>query len=114
MKATLNFLSGDEIERIHEASLRILKETGIRVDSEKVRKLLAKNGAVVNDKIVKIPSSLVEEAIKKAPQEITLGARDSKWDLKIPSNDLPFLSTSGFSSFVDDFETGKRRKSTGF
>jgi len=46
MKATLNFLSGDEIERIHEASLRILKETGIRVDSEKVRKLLAKNGAV--------------------------------------------------------------------
>jgi len=113
MKATLNFLSGDEIERIHEASLRILKETGIRVDSEKVRKLLAKNGAVVNDKIVKIPSSLVEEAIKKAPQEITLGARDSKWDLKIPSNDLPFLSTSGFSSFVDDFETGKRRKSTG-
>lgn len=113
MKAILSFLSDDEIERIHEASLRILKETGVKINSEKVRKLLAENGAVVNDTIVKIPRSLVEEAIKRAPKEITLGAREPKCDLKIPSNDLPFIATSGFSPFVEDFETGKKRRSTG-
>ena len=78
-----------------------------------MRRLLAENGAEVNDTIVKIPSSLVEEAVKKAPKEMTLGARDPNCDLKIPSNDSPFLTISGFSSFVDDFETGERRKSTG-
>jgi len=112
MRAILNFLTEDEIERIHRASLRILKETGVKIHSEKVRRLLAENGAEVNNTIVKIPSSLVEEAIKRAPEKITLSAREPKCDLEIPSNNFPFLATSGFSPFVDDFETGERRKST--
>ena len=113
MKAILNFLTEDEIERIHEASLRILKETGVKIHSEKVRRLLAENGAEVSDTIVKIPNSLIEEAIKRAPEGITLSARDPNCDLKIPSNDFPFLATSGFSPFVTtNLETGERRKST--
>lgn len=112
MRAVLTFLSEGEVEQIHEASLRILKETGVKVRSEKVRKLLAENGAEVSGDIVKIPRPLVEEAIKKAPKEITLCAREPKCDLKIPAGDSPFLSTSGFSPFVDDFETGERRKPT--
>ncbi len=112
MRAILNFLSDDEVRRIHEASLRILKETGVKIQSEKVRRLLAENGAEVSDTIVKIPNSLIEEAIKEAPEEITLGAREPNCDLKIPSHEFPFIATSGFSPFVDDFETGERRKST--
>jgi trimethylamine--corrinoid protein Co-methyltransferase len=54
----------------------------------------------------------VEEAIKRAPEKITLSAREPKCDLKLPADDFPFLATSGFSPFVDDFETGERRKST--
>jgi len=105
MRAILNFLTEDEIERIHEASLRILKETGVKIHSENVRRLLARNGAEVTDTVVRIPSSLIEEAIKRAPEEITLGAREPKFDLKVPSNNFPFLATSGFSPFVEDFET---------
>jgi len=112
MRALLTFLSEGEIEQIHEASLWILKETGVKVLSEKVRRLLAENGAEVNGDIVEIPKPLVEEAIKKAPKEITLCAREPKCDLKLPAGDSPFLSTSGFSPFVDDFETGERRKAT--
>lgn len=112
MKAILNFLTEDETERIHKASLRILKETGVKILSEKVRGLLAENGAEVTGDIVKIPGILVEEAIKRAPEKITLGAREPKCDLKLPVDDFPLLATSGFSSFVDDFETGERREST--
>ena len=112
MRALLTFLSEDEVEQIHEASLRILKETGVKVLSEKVRKLLAENGAEVGGDIVKIPRPLVEEAIGRAPREITLCAREPKCDLKIPAGDFPFAATSGFSPFVDDFETGERRYST--
>ncbi|MEE9192552.1 MAG: trimethylamine methyltransferase family protein, partial [Candidatus Aerophobetes bacterium] len=112
MRAVLNFLTEDEVERIHKASLRILKETGVKIHSEKVRRLLAENGAEVSGDIVKIPSSLVEEAIERAPEEITLSAREPKCDLKLPAGDFPFQATSGFSPFVDDFETGERREST--
>jgi len=38
MRAVLTFLSDNEVEQIHEASLRILKETGVKVLSEKVRR----------------------------------------------------------------------------
>jgi trimethylamine--corrinoid protein Co-methyltransferase len=111
MRGVLTFLSDSEIEQIHEASLRILKETGVRVPSEKVRKLLAENGAEIDGDIVKIPKSMVEEAVRMAPRDITLGARDPKCDLKIPTEEFPFMATSGFSPFVDDFETGERRYS---
>jgi len=73
MRAVLNFLTNNEIERIHEASLHILEKTGVKIGSEKVRKLLANNGAEVKDTIVRIPRSLVEEAIKKAPKKIICG-----------------------------------------
>ncbi|MBA7652249.1 Glycine betaine methyltransferase [subsurface metagenome] len=110
MKAILNFLSQDEVEHIHEASLRILKETGVKIYSEKVRKLLADNGAEVTDSVVKIPSSLVERAVKDAPKEFTLAARDPQCDLALPlPRDFPYLSTGGFDPFVRDFETGERR-----
>jgi len=112
MRALLTFLSDSEVEQIHEASLRILKETGVKVPSEKVRKLLAENGAEIDGDIVKIPRPMIEEAVRRAPREITLGARDPKCDLKIPAEEFPFMATSGFSPFVDDFETGERRYST--
>ena len=112
MRGVLTFLSDSEIEQIHEASLRILKETGVKVLSEKVRKLLAEDGAEIDGDIVKIPKPMVEEAVRRAPREIILGARDPKCDLKIPAEEFPFMSASGLSPFVDDFETGERRYST--
>jgi trimethylamine--corrinoid protein Co-methyltransferase len=113
MRGVLTFLSDSEVEQIHEASLRILKETGVKVPSEKVRKLLAENGAEIDGEIVKIPKPMVEEAVKRAPREITLGARDPKCDLKIPGGEFPFIAPSGFSPFVTtNLETGERRQST--
>jgi len=107
----LIFLSDEEIASIHETSLKILQEIGIKVLSKKVQSLLAENGAKVDvaSSIVKIPSSLVEEAIKKAPKEMVLCGRDPKFDLKLPSKDFPFVATSGFSVFMRDFETGEKR-----
>jgi len=79
----LILFSDDELERVHETSLKTLQEVGIKVVSKKVQNLLVENGAEVDStsSIVKIPSSLVEEAIKKAPKKIVLcgcmhGAKD--------------------------------------
>lgn len=112
MKAVLEFLTKDEVERIHEASVLILEETGIRVYSAQVRKLLADHGAKAKDLIVKIPKGLVEDAITKIRQDVTLAALDPACDLRLPSDDSPFVATSGYSPFVTDYETGKTRSST--
>jgi trimethylamine--corrinoid protein Co-methyltransferase len=107
-------LSDDEIAHIHETSLKILQEIGIKVFSTKVQSLLAENGAKVDASrsIVKIPSSLVEEALKKAPSEMVLCGRDPKHDLKIPSKNFTFVALSGFATFMRDLETEEKRMTT--
>jgi trimethylamine--corrinoid protein Co-methyltransferase len=107
----LILLFDDEIASVHETSLKILQQIGIKVLSKKVQSLLAENGAKVDasHSIVKIPSSLVEEAIRKAPKEIVLCGRNPKFDLKLPSKDFTFIATSGFATFMRDFETGEKR-----
>jgi len=107
----LIFLSDEEVIRIHETSLKVLEEIGIKVLSKEVQELLAENGAEVDSarSIVKIPSSLVEEAIKKAPKEMVLCARDPKFDLKLPTADFPFTSLNGIAPLVKDLETGEYR-----
>jgi trimethylamine--corrinoid protein Co-methyltransferase len=107
----LTFLSDDEIASIHETSLRVLQEIGMKVASKKVQSLLAENGAEVDDSrsTVRIPDALVEEAISKAPKEMVLCGRNPKFDLSLPVKDLPFVATSGFSVFMRDFETGEKR-----
>jgi len=107
----LILLFDDEIASVHETSLKILQQIGIKVLSKKVQSLLAENGAKVDasHSIVKIPSSLVEEAIRKAPKEIVLCGRNPKFDLKLPSKDFTFIATSGFATFMRDFETREKR-----
>ncbi|MCK5485427.1 MAG: trimethylamine methyltransferase family protein, partial [Desulfobacterales bacterium] len=51
------FLTGREVEQIHEASLEILENVGILVRNENARGIYAKHGGHVDSKslIVKIP-----------------------------------------------------------
>ena len=57
----VEFLSKDEIETIHSASLELLSTVGIKIDDEEVRSLLIENGAEVehDSHFIKIPESLL-------------------------------------------------------
>jgi len=104
-------LTDKELEDIHETSLRILHKIGTKILSKKVQNLLSENGAEVDSarSIVKIPSSLVEEAVQKAPKKMVLAGRNPKFDLKLPSKEFTFIATSGYSSFIRDLESGEKR-----
>ena len=107
----LVLLSEEEMASIHETSLKILQQIGVKALSKKVQDLLAENGAKIHgaSSIVKIPSSLVEEAIREAPKEIVLCGRNPRFDLKLPSKDFTFVATSGYAALMRDLETGERR-----
>jgi len=66
-KPSINFLSQDELDAIHNASLEVLENAGIKVMSDKALDILKKAGAKVDYEAnhATIPGDLVEEALKE-------------------------------------------------
>lgn len=110
----LGFMEKREEDVIHAKSVECLGKMGVVVHSKTVLKMLQDAGADVDfqKSIARMPEEMIQDAVKKAPKEIVLGARDQKKDLKIPVSSFPFVSTGGVTVFMTDFETGERRKAT--
>ncbi len=70
------YLSDNEVEKIHEQSLKILQNTGIEVNHAAALKLLEKEGARVDHKTrnVKIPPELVTGCLATLPDRCILAA----------------------------------------
>mgnify|MGYP005840944209 CR=1 FL=1 len=66
IKANIEILSKDEIERIHKGALKILERTGVSVPLRQCVELCEKLGAVVDydSMTVKIPPELMEEVLE--------------------------------------------------
>jgi len=109
----LGVLGKDELKSIHSSTLRILEETGVRVDEENALKLLKDAGATVNfkERIAKIPHSLIEEMIKKARKRVTLCGRNPRHDVTL-REDKVHVMTESTGIKVLDIETGRIRMST--
>ena len=69
MRAQVEVLSAEECAQVHERSLKLLADTGVRVTSERARRLLGKSGAQVNESVqlVRLPRALIEELLRLAP-----------------------------------------------
>ena len=74
----LKVLSDHEINMVHEASVNILENTGIKVGSKRVLDLLNSKGAIVdyNTEIAKLPRSLVEKCINIVPKAFDMYDRN--------------------------------------
>ncbi|MFQ6066707.1 MAG: trimethylamine methyltransferase family protein [bacterium] len=106
-------LAQKDVERIHDASLKTLEKTGIEVNSRTALQIFKEKGARVNPskRRVKIPRSMVEDAIDKAPSRVVLCGREEKYDL-ILENKRVYMGTGGTALNVLDLETGEKRAST--
>lgn len=113
-RCRINMLSKSEMGQIHDASLRILQETGAVVRSKEARGLLEGAGAkVVEDEMrVFFPEEVVTQALKDAAREFILGARNPEHDLRVPAGGFPHLCTDGFPVQIRDSDTLERRSST--
>ena len=106
-------LSKTEIELIHQHSLEILDEVGIRVEVQKMRHMLQDLGCRVDDatKVVKFPSNIVEGYLKKAPREFTLCGADpeKQW---IINPDTRVYGGLGTAINMIDLWSGEYRQAT--
>jgi len=113
MTTRLTVLADEEKDGIHEASLRVLARTGLRVDSAKARGLLKAFGAEVHDssRIVRFPRAVVEQALDMATKEFSLGARREGWNLRMNAgNCLLCMDGQGVSTL--DRKSAEVRPST--
>ena len=113
METLLRVLSEDEKTQVHERSLKILTETGVKVNTAKGRQYLKDAGAKVdeNSKIVKFPRAMVEESLRLAPKDFTLGARRPGWELPMNAGECTLIA-DGEGISVIDRKTGEHRPST--
>ena len=105
-------LTEEGIRKIHDAALTLLSEVGVEVNSGRAYEKLRQCGAVADSatRIVKLPRSVVEEAIDRAPKSIVLCGREEKHDLYCEGSNV-YLGTGGTALNVIDIETDQKRLS---
>ena len=104
--------SDDQIEEIFFATLEVLRQTGVRVYQEEAVELLRENGAyVTDDTLVRLPASLVEEAVAMAPARIVVAGRDRSKKITLEKDHI-FFGTGSDCPFIRDPYTNERRRYT--
>ncbi len=73
--AKLGFLSEGEVEALHQASLRILAETGVVLRHAGGRELLLAAGCQLRGERVLFPAQVVESCVARCPREVMLRGR---------------------------------------
>lgn len=70
-------LEEPEIVRIHDAAVRLLSNRGVDVAHEGARGIYERNGCDVTGTTVRIPESVLEESVDRAPDSFALRARNA-------------------------------------
>ncbi|TFG07999.1 MAG: hypothetical protein EU539_03530 [Promethearchaeota archaeon] len=101
----IKVLGKDEIQKIHQTSLKLLETTGIIVESPEARQLFKENGASIEKRndafFVKIPEELITENIRKVPKKFNLYGPDGSFHFEVNTNHTIF-STYGAAVNVHD------------
>lgn len=113
-KAVFNPLSREQEDAVHQESIRILEEVGIKVTSHSVLAMLKEHGASVDERsqTARISEAMVRDALSKAPKEFLMAARDERMDLKLPASDRVYGVNDGQPTDVWDMDRQVKRKST--
>jgi len=102
-------LTQEQVERIHDASLEILEDVGLKVRYGPARDLFKKHGCSVEEERVKFPRAVVEKYRKMVSPSFTFHARDPKFDKTIPQ-DSPVIVTASSAPDIIDPVTGVERR----
>ena len=102
-------VSADQLEAIHNASLRVLEEIGIDFLDEPARERLKKAGAHVEagSHRVRFDRAMVLDLVAKTPPEVTLHARNPERNLTFGANHINFGSVASAPN-ASDMDNGRR------
>ncbi|MDG2407026.1 MAG: trimethylamine methyltransferase family protein [Paracoccaceae bacterium] len=107
--APIEILNPDQLQKIHDNSMRILSDIGIKVLDPRSRSHLAKAGCSVNEasEMVRFDPDLVIELVALAPATFDLHARNPDYNLTMGGNEIIFSSVM-CPPFANDLDRGRR------
>jgi trimethylamine--corrinoid protein Co-methyltransferase len=104
-------LTDEKVAQIHQAALKVLAETGIKVATQEAVQLLADAGCDVNtgSDIVKMPARIVEACLESCPHEIQLYDRDGAACMQLGGRRV-YAGIGTTCIYIRDHESGERRE----
>ena len=106
--APIEPLDPEQLEFIHNISLRILEEEGVEVLGDQALALFRKSGASVDDSgVVRIDRGLLLETIAQAPEKFTMTPRNPERAIQVGGNVINFGLVSGTPNVHDNIN-GRR------
>jgi len=106
----LELLSASDLEAIHQATMEILHDVGIRFPHREALDLFKEHGYRVEDQLVFLDEKQLMEVIKDIPSRFTIQARNPNHDVVIGDGNPVFVPGYG-APFLIDPEEGKRAPS---
>lgn len=96
-------MSEDRVEALHQTSLRVLEDLGMKVLLPEAREIFRKAGAKVDEDtlMVHIGRDIIEDAIRSAPKSYMMRAGSRKRDLTMEHGRLMFLAGSAAPHATD-------------
>jgi trimethylamine--corrinoid protein Co-methyltransferase len=105
-------LSDKQIKMIHEKSLELLENLGVKVLHQEMTTALKNAGAVgVEDGVVKIPPKLVERSIKTAQRPIQIYDRNGEPAMRFDGTET-YYGTASDTLYFRDYKTGEIHPTT--
>ena len=110
-RISFRLLTDDDRQKIDQSTLRVLEETGVIMEHPKAQEVLSDAGCkVAGDGRVLFPADVVEEAIQKAPESVTVYSRDGKPRMTLEDRKV-YYGTVTSLPFIADLD-GERRNYT--
>ena len=105
----VKFVSDDELETIHEASLRVLEDIGLDVLHDEARRIMAEAGAdiVAGSQRVRFDRAMIMEFMAHCPSQVTLHARNPAHNVEIGGDNLVFAQMASAPN-CSDADRGRR------
>ena len=108
-KPKLRVINDHQIAQIHMASLEVLEKTGVKMTHPRGVELLEGAGARVQGDRVRIPSWMVEDAIRKAPSRIVLGNRNGERSVFLEGDTSWFGPSLDCIDYLDPITDERKR-----
>lgn len=99
-------ITPEDYQRIHDASLKILRETGVVFHSPEAIELFKQHGARVNGEIVYMDAPMVEKALAGCPEKFRWHARNEEKSVTV--GDGLLVQPNVGPVYIEDMDHGRR------
>lgn len=106
LRHKLEVLELEDYEKVHEASIKILEETGVAMQSPEAVEICRSHGAKVNGQIVFFSRKMVDDALAKCQSKYRWQGRNNLQSVIVGENIL--VQPNAGPVYIQDLEGGRR------